>query len=561
MRSRPLKTKWYCRFSEAQEGPFSSRQMRALAKEGRITAKTPVRREADERWYSASKVRGLFRRKKSKRDPATEEGKVSANAEQPPAAVGEIVKAQLAESVVTGGPPAVVVPPVAANAAPAGVLEGLALAVPPRARVTPAARKERKAEMQVWIAGGLAACVVVLATLSGVLAYRLAQGTTEETPAATAPLPAKQNQAAPTAVAAADASALPGGPTPASAPAVVKAPEGKAAGGNALVSSQKKWTPLVEMGDGVVSEGIAIQVTRLWWAGDAAGKQADGTKPASYLFMELQLTNLEGVPRKYKSWNSTDRDFAIAVDQLNRAMSLIVRAETKEVTRLTEVEVKPGESVKDVLVFAAPASPPEMLRIMLNKKAISGESGFVAWEIGKEIWDVATTVLPVEQVGKSAPVAAPNAADIEHTVARKLVEQSAERKKRLDDLSGKERAEIPPLEEAVRETSQEIRDYQQKYDRARAQLTGPVSDKMGRPLESSGIPQGTRVNPGPLNSREIQGIESKGRERAANLSSQLDREYEQKMRELRGKHEQAESKLEAKQLEFERLRQQILMGS
>ena len=390
-----VKTKWYCRFSEAQEGPFSSRQMRALAKEGRITAKTPVRREADERWYSASKVRGLFKRKKAKRDPATEEEKVSANGAQPPAVGGEVVKAQLADSAVTGGPPAVVVPPVAGHAAPAGVLDGLSLAVPPRARVSPAARKERKAERQLWIAGGLAACVVILATLSGVLAYQLAQSSTEETPAAKAPQAAKQNQAAATAVAAADASALPGGPTPASASVVVKAPEGKPGGGNAFVASQKQWTPLVEIGDGVVSEGMAIQVTKLWWAGDAAGKPAEGTKPASYLFMELQLTNLEGVPRKYKSWNSTDKDFAIAVDQLNRAMSLIVRAETKEVTRLTEVEVKPGESVKDILVFAAPASAPEMLRILLSKKAISGESGFVAWEIGREIWGAGETVAVV----------------------------------------------------------------------------------------------------------------------------------------------------------------------
>ena len=80
-----MKTKWYCRFAEEQEGPFSSRQMRALAKEGRITSKTAVRREADECWYAASKVKGLLKKKKPKRS-ASEVSAVQPPVEAPASA-------------------------------------------------------------------------------------------------------------------------------------------------------------------------------------------------------------------------------------------------------------------------------------------------------------------------------------------------------------------------------------------------------------------------------------------------------------------------------------------
>ena len=50
---------WYYRRGGVETGPVSSAELKEAASLGRVDADTPVRRDTDERWVPASKVRGL----------------------------------------------------------------------------------------------------------------------------------------------------------------------------------------------------------------------------------------------------------------------------------------------------------------------------------------------------------------------------------------------------------------------------------------------------------------------------------------------------------------------
>ncbi len=51
---------WFCKISEEQLGPFSSRQIKELVAEGRLSPGDHVRQGTDGPWQRAGEVRGLF---------------------------------------------------------------------------------------------------------------------------------------------------------------------------------------------------------------------------------------------------------------------------------------------------------------------------------------------------------------------------------------------------------------------------------------------------------------------------------------------------------------------
>jgi WD40 repeat protein len=58
-------TNWYFRSSGKPSGPYTSSQLKQLAEHGHITPTTEVRRESDQNWVAASRVKGLFDVKKT----------------------------------------------------------------------------------------------------------------------------------------------------------------------------------------------------------------------------------------------------------------------------------------------------------------------------------------------------------------------------------------------------------------------------------------------------------------------------------------------------------------
>jgi S1-C subfamily serine protease len=55
-----MASEWYFKAGSHEHGPFSSKQLRKLAAEGRVTPDSPLRRGRAARWFPAGKVEGLF---------------------------------------------------------------------------------------------------------------------------------------------------------------------------------------------------------------------------------------------------------------------------------------------------------------------------------------------------------------------------------------------------------------------------------------------------------------------------------------------------------------------
>ena len=53
-------SEWFCKISDEQIGPLSSRQLKAMASAGRLTAEDRVRQGAEGSWVPAGRVKGLF---------------------------------------------------------------------------------------------------------------------------------------------------------------------------------------------------------------------------------------------------------------------------------------------------------------------------------------------------------------------------------------------------------------------------------------------------------------------------------------------------------------------
>jgi hypothetical protein len=58
--AEPKRAQWYVHFSEGEEGPMTSQNLRDLAEAGKINPDTPIRKEGMAKAIPASKVRGLL---------------------------------------------------------------------------------------------------------------------------------------------------------------------------------------------------------------------------------------------------------------------------------------------------------------------------------------------------------------------------------------------------------------------------------------------------------------------------------------------------------------------
>jgi hypothetical protein len=103
------------------------------------------------------------------------------------------------------------------------------------------------------------------------------------------------------------------------------------------------------------------------------------------VFVEVKITNGGPVPKKYASWNGAKPTDAVLADHANRLLAPVSASATPEVARHDVVQISPGQTVTDVLVFAAPSGPIESLKLALAKTAISDiTKGHWAFEIPLE---------------------------------------------------------------------------------------------------------------------------------------------------------------------------------
>jgi hypothetical protein len=133
-----------------------------------------------------------------------------------------------------------------------------------------------------------------------------------------------------------------------------------------------------------------------------AGQSAEEGRYSKVLF-QIRLANLDGrKTRQYNSWNLVNREGTLLLDASNRSCPLVSLAEDARVERKLRMNVAPGTSVTDVLVFRIPEDFGDELRLVLPLAA-AGEAGYVGFLIDRD----QLKERPPIQIERHSPVPAP----------------------------------------------------------------------------------------------------------------------------------------------------------
>jgi hypothetical protein len=406
---------WYCGAEGQQFGPFTWEQMRAMAVEGRLIADSPVRRDVDQKWFQASQIPGLLPKAHGgsaigkaatgsavKTKPAMKKAVALAPAAGAKASDSTIIAPR--DTPTVKGLPRVKPAAVPAGSVPVGTVpKGHAVAAPP---APPPQAHEAFAFVAPSAAGATAtkapakkssATKVAVIALSGVVALvGLAGGGLVvwkyTRPAAgqvaTNDLAAVQQELQTSLEAA--VGDLEGNPlasipieptaTAADAPATsarTASPDKNSAGAEAkLITTMAGWTNVNSI-KYIGLNKVKLRVDSAWLAADDSGARADltptGDVPASakYVFVKLEIINTAPVARSYVSWNASAGTSVVMADQGNQVLALLPVSQTPRAERLTKLDIQPGQTVYDVLVFAAPQGKVEKLKLALEKATLA----------------------------------------------------------------------------------------------------------------------------------------------------------------------------------------------
>ena len=424
-----MKHHWYCGVEGQQYGPFTWEQLRAMAAEGRLVSDSFVRRESDQQWFQAAQIPGLLPKAQpaarvtghagAKKNGAassaigkasgrtSDSGAVATVGQDPSKSSSTIKRPKSTASHSSGNVPVGSVPvgqPVNAGASPPPA-PAFAISVAPSgaagksAEPTEPAKKGMSPLLVVGILGGAVALVAVIGI--GVLVWSLTrpekspeeqlasameremQGALEEmaqdlqanpptelNPQAVAsdlqPIADQMQKALSD-----NLNKRPAG----SAPAVNAAPA-SAADAAKVLKSVARWTDASQL-RGVELNKLKLSLGSVWLASDEAGTKTEpAAGGAKYVFVEVQLKNIAPVARKYKSWNATAGTSVVLADQNDAVLSLVPSSDTPAANRLDTVELQPGQSVTDTLVFTGPSGTVEKLKLALAKSALAENARF-----------------------------------------------------------------------------------------------------------------------------------------------------------------------------------------
>lgn len=381
-----MKNQWYCGVEGQQYGPFTWEQLRAMAAEGRIVADSFVRRDVDQQWFQASQVPGLL--PKARASGAAGKGDPSKSSpSQKRAAVPSGTAVSNSSANIPVGRPVVVAPvsvaaPVGvAVAAPSGPVFVAPIAATTSAQTADAPEPAKKGNNTLLIVGVLGgACALVAVIGIGVLVWSLtrdseppeqqvANAIEGEMRVALEKMASELAENPPTEFKPVDG----GGVATASAPAA--APPAAAA---KVMNSIQKWTDVTQL-RAISLNSMKLSVGSAWLAADETGTRVEPSATAAaakFVFVEMRITNVAPVARKYKSWNAMAGTSVVLADQNNDVLSLVPASATPAANRLAAVDIQPGQTVRDVLVFSAPGGAVEKLHLALAKSALAENAKF-----------------------------------------------------------------------------------------------------------------------------------------------------------------------------------------
>jgi hypothetical protein len=188
------------------------------------------------------------------------------------------------------------------------------------------------------------------------------------------------------------ANATPSATQRGSEPGGGKLPAKTIAAAQKIIASQGKPIDLLRHKE-IKINNVSMSVNSVWLASDLTGtrvepklkssaadpapastrpltESAAGEATGKYVFVEVRIANAAPVPRKYSSWNVAEATAAVLAGESGEILSPVPVSATPGVNRLKTVQVQPGQSVFDVLVFEAPPQPFESLKLALSKTAV-----------------------------------------------------------------------------------------------------------------------------------------------------------------------------------------------
>ncbi len=432
-----MKADWLCKLGGQPCGPFTVDQLRQLAAAGTVTATTEIRREKDPRWFLAGKVPGLLTPSGAMPTPAGSSTGARIDAAAPakprPRPATAVVAATAAKppAGVPVGQPVVSASAAARSSSQAVQNSGdmnlvFSTEAPSSAKTTkvdstPGSKKRPGSNRTLLVVATLGGACALVALIGAAVIFFSSQSSNQAIAAADE----KPGEA--DAAAAADVEPL--APEAESNPVALTAesaegegesfiapakerPTASEPGGSAkeALATIQTWSSLANRAQ-LGLKGIArFEVTSVWLASDATGKRvlpksiaskppADGSTAAvaavpaklepavkpRFVFAEVKISNTGDDPVKYLGWNAPAESGALLVDESGASLAFVPLAETPKVTRLAATTIPPGGSVTDTLVFRAPKTAVQKLRVALPKRALSTlAKGYFGVEVPQE---------------------------------------------------------------------------------------------------------------------------------------------------------------------------------
>ena len=166
---------------------------------------------------------------------------------------------------------------------------------------------------------------------------------------------------------------------PAGSTAPSSAAPPSAAEATKLLKSIARWTNMSQV-TAIELNKLKLSLASAWLASDESGTRVEvsstGPTAAKFVFIQLQVKNFAPVVRKYKSWNAAAGTSVVLADQNDAVLNLVPPSSTPGADRLATVDIQPGQSVTDTLVFTAPGGAVEKFKLALAKSAFAENAKF-----------------------------------------------------------------------------------------------------------------------------------------------------------------------------------------
>jgi len=424
-----MAAEWFCRIAGRELGPFSAQQLKQMAKEGRLLADDEVRAGSDGAWTHASHVKGLFPSaeaggsrdesssaprpapKLAASQPATSSKPPRAKRAPPVARPLDVPQAQAAAQPPAAQPvspsavplaparPAAAIP---ANAVPTATVPTVQPVVAAGAPVfahaaarggSPVGLSKSRKNQRVFI-GGLVAAILILAIVGVVIvtnpdllfspAPSKGQfGRThkkEEEPVLTTGVKPETSK---------DKTAE---PAPKGQPTTTPAPSSTAS--DALDAATQKY------------QGSEIHL-RIRTAGHGqppfvrAPRNVDESE--EFLLVLLQVENVTTTRKlDYKGFLSRNADLLKLTDNFGNTYRAKSFSHGMVEGQLATTSVRPGESVRDLLVFEAPIAKAESLVLDLPGVMFGG-AGRIRFQMPKQMFSGQADLSDLPRPPKKSP--------------------------------------------------------------------------------------------------------------------------------------------------------------